>query len=210
MRHHFHRCTHLRVLEVDASELSQARKGGSRILEELCDAKRLAPCVGLADCDVLSAGQKRELLAARATHLRREEGGASRLADAEDPRATELAELRAMLLEERNSIAEENRRRAAEAGGALRRNPRPLSRVEERELRAAGMSVVLDQELRALRTARLDAIDRALDAMARGPFGSCVRCGKPIEVSRLSEAPDTVVCGPCAWTALPEIEQRPG
>jgi RNA polymerase-binding transcription factor DksA len=208
MRHHFHRCGYLRVLEVDASDLSHARKGGGQILDELCDAKRLAPCVGLADCDVLSAGQKRELLAARATHLRREEGGASSLADAEDPRAAELADLRAELLEERNAIAQENRDRAAEAGGALRRNPRPLSRAEEHELARAGVSVVFDDDLRALRTARLDAIDRALDALARRRFGDCARCGGPIELERLREAPDTAVCVTCARTALP-VDPRP-
>jgi RNA polymerase-binding transcription factor DksA len=209
MRHHFHRCGYLRVLELDVSELSHARKGGRQILEELCEAKRLAPCVGLAECDVLSAGQKRDLLTTRATQLRREEGGTSRLADAEDPRAAELAELRSALLDERNEIADENRRRAAEASGALQRNPRPLSHTEEHELRAAGLSVVYDDDLRALRTARLDAIDRALDALARGRFGDCARCGESIETSRLREAPDTHVCGSCARTALPEVEQRP-
>jgi RNA polymerase-binding transcription factor DksA len=157
---------------------------------------------------VLSPGQKRDLLSARATRLRLEEGGASRLADAEDPRAEELAELRDELLEERNAIAEENRRRAAEAGGALRRNPRPLGRALEQELRIAGVSVVWDDELRALRTARLDAIDRALDAMARGRFGACARCGGPIEVSRLRDSPDTLVCTSCARAALPEAEPR--
>jgi RNA polymerase-binding transcription factor DksA len=209
MRHHFHRCGHLRVLELDARDLSGARKGGRQILEELCDAKRLAPCVGLAECDVLSAGQKRDLLTARATDLRREEGGRSRLADAENPRAAELAELRDTLETERAAIVEENRRRAAESGGALRRNPRPLSPTEEHELGAAGFTVVYDDDLRGLRTGRLDAIDRALDAMARGRFGDCARCGEAIEISRLRESPDTRVCGDCAREAQPDSEPRP-
>jgi RNA polymerase-binding transcription factor DksA len=206
MRRHFHRCGYLRVLELDVSELSHARKGGKQILEELCDAKHLAPCVGLAECDVLAAGQKRDLLAVRATRLREQEGGSSRLADAADPRAAELAELRRGLLDERNAIAEENRRRAAEAGGALRRHPRPLSLTEEHELAGAGISVVLDDDLRALRTARLDAIDRALDRLARGHFGDCARCGAAIEIERLSQAPDTAVCTRCARVALPEAQ----
>lgn len=209
MRHHFHRCGYLRVLEVDAGELSSARKGGSRVLEELCDAKRLAPCLGLVDCDVLSPAQKRDLLGARATRLRREEGGRSQVADVEDPRAAALAELRSALVEERNAIAEENRRRAAEAGGALQRNPRPLARAQESELRMAGLSVVLDDDLRALRTGRLDALDRALDAMARARFGDCARCGGPIEISRLRDSPDTLVCMACARAALPEVEPGP-
>jgi hypothetical protein len=37
MRHHFHRCSHLRVIELDASEVSGARGGGSQVLEELCE-----------------------------------------------------------------------------------------------------------------------------------------------------------------------------
>jgi RNA polymerase-binding transcription factor DksA len=205
MRHHFHRCANLRVIEVSARDLSHARKGGKQILEELCDAKHLAPCVGLAECDILSAGQKRELLAARVTHLRDEEGGTSALADADagNPRRAELEELSGMLLDERNAIAQENRRRAAEAGGALQRNPRPLSHAEAGELIGAGLSVVLDDELRALRAGRLDALDRALDALAIGRFGDCVRCGGAIEVDRLREAPDTAVCMRCAATVLP-------
>jgi RNA polymerase-binding transcription factor DksA len=205
MRHHFHRCGFLRVLELDARELSGARKGGRQILEELCEAKRLAPCLGLSDCDVLSPAQKRDLLVARATRLRREEGGHSPLADAPDARAAELDEMRRELLEERNAIAEENRRLSAESAGALRRNPRPASPTEEHELRAAGVSVVQDDALRALRTGRLDAIDSALDALSRGRFGDCACCGKPIEIDRLREAPDTVVCQSCARAARPEV-----
>jgi RNA polymerase-binding transcription factor DksA len=194
------------VLELDASDLSGARKAGRQVVEELCDAKRLAPCVGLADCDILPPGQKRELLAARATELRQEEGKRrSALADSPDPREAELEELRRDLFDERNAIAQENRRRAAEGAGALRRNPRPLSMTEEHELRAAGVSVMLDDELRELRTGRLDAIDRAIDALSRGRFGDCARCSKPIEISRLREAPDTRVCEPCARAALPTV-----
>lgn len=205
MRRHFHRCGYLRTIELDAGELSHARKGGKQILEELCEAKRLTPCVGLVECDVLAPGQKRDLLVARATRLRETEGGASRLADARagDPRTAELAHLRELLLDERNAIAEENRRRAAEAGGAIQRNPRPLSRSEEHELAGAGVSVVADEELRALRISRLDAIDRALEALANGRYGDCARCGQPIEATRLRSAPDTVVCTKCARVALP-------
>lgn len=205
MRRHFHRCGYLRIIELDAGELSHARKGGKQILEELCEAKRLTPCVGLLECDVLAPGQKRDLLVARATRLREKEGGVSRLADARarDPRTAEIEHLRELLLDERNAIAEENRRRAAEAGGAIQRNPRPLSRSEEYELAAAGVSVVADEALRALRTSRLDAIDRALEALESGHYGDCVRCGQPIEIMRLRTAPDTVVCAPCARVALP-------
>lgn len=32
MRHHFHRCGHLRVIVLDVRDLSHARKGGKQIL----------------------------------------------------------------------------------------------------------------------------------------------------------------------------------
>lgn len=204
MRRHFHRCGHLRILSIDAGEISGARKGGSQILEELCEAKRLARCVGLAECDVLSAAQKRDLLTARAVRLREEEGGESPVADLPNPRAGELRELGSELLEEQARIVEENRRRKAESGAAVLRNPRPLRKAEERELRGAGVSVFLDEELLELQTARLDAIERALDAIAHGVYGQCARCRSGIEIGRLREAPDTVLCTVCAREALPE------
>jgi RNA polymerase-binding transcription factor DksA len=210
MRQHFHRCGHLRVLALEASELDHRRKGGSQILEELCDAKRLARCVGLAECDVLSPAEKRALLATRATRLREEEGGASQLADVPAPRADELRLLHREFLEEYEEIVEENRRRRVEAGAALQRNPRPIPRGEEGELAAAGLSIFLDDELRELRTARLDALDRALDAMARGGFGDCARCRRPIEIERLRLAPDSAVCTPCARAAPRSVSAASG
>jgi RNA polymerase-binding transcription factor DksA len=209
MRQHFHRCGYLRVIAVDASELGRPRKGGSRILEELCQARGLARCVGLAECEVLAPAQKRELLAARATRLREQEGGWSPLADLPDPRASELRELRGELLEEREQIVAENRRRVLEAAAALQRNPRPLGRAEQPELEAAGISVFQDEALRELRAARLDAIDRGLEALAGRSYGDCARCGRPIEVARLRIAPDTVVCMACAQEALPDPLRRP-
>ena len=198
MRRHFHRCGHLRVLALEASDMDRRRKGGSQILEELCEAKRLARCVGLADCDVLSPAQKRDLLTTRATRLREEEGGSSSLSDATEPRAVELRLLRGELLDEYQEIVEENRGRRAEAAAALQRNPRPIAGSEEGELAAAGVWIFLDDDLRSLRTARLDALERAIDAIAHGGFGDCARCLRPIEIERLREAPDTAVCAACA------------
>jgi RNA polymerase-binding transcription factor DksA len=204
MRHHFHRCGYLRVLELDASDLSQARKSGSQIVEELCEAKQLARCVGLAECDILSPAQKRDLLAARATRLREEEGWPSPLADVPDPRVGALRALHRELLEEYQQIVEDNRRRRLESAAALQRNPRPLGRSEEREPEDAGLSVFSDDELRALRTARLDGLERALDAARRPGFGDCARCGNPIEIGRLRLAPDTRLCTRCLREALPD------
>jgi RNA polymerase-binding transcription factor DksA len=202
MRQHFHRCGHLRVVTIDASDLNQRRRGGSFVVEELCEARSLAPCVGLAECDILAPAQKRELLGARATRLRQEAGGPSPLADVPDPRAAELEELRSDLLEERREIVEDNRRRIAEAGAAILRNPHPVR--QESDLALAGMSISWDDEVRQLRTARLDAIDRALDALAHGSYGECVRCHQPIDTERLRIAPDTLLCASCARLARPD------
>ena len=93
----------------------------------------------------------------------------------------------------RNAIAEENRRRAAEAGGPLQRNFRPVARAAEGDLQSAGISVVLDDEL-----------DRTLDAMGRGRCGGCARCAAPIEIALLEETPDAVLCAACAREVSPQ------
>jgi RNA polymerase-binding transcription factor DksA len=204
MRHHFHRCGHLRVLEIDASETNGARRGGAQILEELCEAKRLARCVGLAECDVLSPAQKRDLLTTRATRLREEEAGTSSLVDASDPRREELRALRSELEDEYREIVEDNRARRAEGAAAVQRNPRPIPAAQEWELAAAGVSFFEDDALRALRTARLDAIERRLDALRRGRAADCARCRGAIELERLRQAPDTSVCGRCAGELWPD------
>ena len=58
--------------------------------------------------------------------------------------------------------------------------------------------------MRELRVARLDVLDRAIEALRRGRFGNCARCGAPIEIARLTRAPDTAVCAACASYAMPE------
>jgi len=204
MKHHFHRCGHLRVLQVDASELASSRKGGAQILEELCDAKRLARCVGLAECDVLQPAQKRELLGARATRLREEERGESALADAPDARAAALRELRAAFEAEYRAIVEENRARKVEAAAAVQRNPRPLPPQQDWSLAVGGLTVFLDDGLRELRVERLDALEQALDAMRRGRYGECARCHGAIAIERLRETPGSVVCAACEREVWPD------
>jgi RNA polymerase-binding transcription factor DksA len=202
MRQHFHRCPNLRVLTVDAREIDATRGGRSHVvLDELCAARKLAACVGLAECDILDAGQKRELLAVRVTRLREEEGARhSALGDVPDPRWDELAALAEELREERGSIHEENRRLLAEAGAAADWGKQQSGRASE-GFASLGVSMHLDESLRALRSARLDAIDRALEAFARGDRRVCLRCRRLIGVERLREAPDARVCEACALEA---------
>ncbi|MGL3606095.1 TraR/DksA family transcriptional regulator [Rhizobium sp. G187] len=44
----------------------------------------------------------------------------------------------------------------------------------------------------------LRAIDAALDRIAAGTFGTCVKCEEPISVERLTAVPHTPFCKDCA------------
>jgi len=41
----------LRIIALDATDLLGGRGHGKAVLEELCEAKKLTPCVGLVECD---------------------------------------------------------------------------------------------------------------------------------------------------------------
>lgn len=202
MRQHFHRCMNLRVVTVEASEQSGDRHGGSVIVDELCDARKLARCVGLVDCDVLTPAQKRDLLGARVTRMREEEGGASALGDLGGERGQEIVELARDLLAEREEIVAENRRLLAEAAAAEDRRGRVASTSEEREFGVGAISMRWDEHLHRLHAGRLDAIDRALDQMRGHGYGVCARCRGLIGVERLRDAPDTHVCAKCAGESV--------
>lgn len=200
MRHHFHRCGSLRIVSIPASELHGARRGGSVVVEELCDARKLTPCVGLAECELLSAGQKQELLVDRATRIRDREGRPTALSGVSKERAAELEPLRRALGNEREAIVEENLRLAAEIGGAEDRELE-AEPARDADLTAAGLSIRSDSASSLLRTERLDAIDRALAAMEDPAYGTCGLCGGAIAVERLRLDPGTRVCMRCAEEA---------
>lgn len=46
--------------------------------------------------------------------------------------------------------------------------------------------------------ARLQQIKRALEQLAQGTYGQCVRCGEPIPRGRLDIMPETALCVTCA------------
>jgi RNA polymerase-binding transcription factor DksA len=203
MRQHFHRCPNLRLVTVDAREVAGPHGRGHRVLDELCAALRLGPCVGLLECDVLTPNQKRGLLAARVTRLREEEGAQrSLLGDAPDARSAELSELAGLLRDERRAIAEDNRRLLNEAAAAADWGGVQSARASE-GFAGLGISARLDESLRELRNARLDGIDRALEALEQGDRLACARCRRPIELARLLRTPDTRVCEMCASEARP-------
>lgn len=58
-----------------------------------------------------------------------------------------------------------------------------------------------DEVLVAMRedgAAQIGAIDAALDRLARGTYGDCVRCHARIDKRRLSALPYTPLCADCA------------
>ena len=204
MRQHFHRCPNLRVVALDVADLPKARgRGhGKAILEELCEAKRLTPCVGLVECDLLPLAQKRELLVSRATRLREEAGGTTRLAGPTPERADQLLGLRCELLEERQQIVEANREIEAQIAFATDIST-DEARPEEAALAEPGLTVRVDEALERLRVGRLDELDRALEAMDAGDYGICAACRGTIALERLRLHPNTHVCEPCARKGLP-------
>jgi RNA polymerase-binding transcription factor DksA len=207
MRQHFHRCPNLRLVTVAGRDLEGRRGRGQQVLDELCAERRLSPCVGLVECEVLDASQKRSLLAARVTRLREEEGTIrSALGDTPDRRGEELRALAGELREEHREIIEENRRLLAEATAAADWGGTQPARLTE-GFASAGVSPRLDESLRTLRAARLDALERALESLAGDDRLACLRCKREIEVVRLRETPDTRVCADCARAAArPELE----
>jgi DnaK suppressor protein len=52
--------------------------------------------------------------------------------------------------------------------------------------------------LRAGLVDELAQLDRALDRVADGTYGSCVRCGRPIGAERLAARPTAELCIDCA------------
>jgi len=198
----------LRVISVRASELHGARHGGGVVLEELCEAKSLTRCVGLAECDILTVGQKQELLVERATRIREEEGRPTELSGVSRERAAAIDKLRGELVREREGIVEENLRLEAEIGGA---EDRELfaGPGQARELKAAGLTLQLDPAWSELRVERLDEIDRALEAMEDRAYGTCALCGGEIAIERLRLYPETRVCTACALEAPAPRPVRP-
>jgi len=195
MRQQFHRCRSLRIVTADASELPHGRGSGRLVLEELCEAKKLAPCVGLEECDILTPGQKQELLLTRATRIR-SEAGEGALGGAPDARAADLEGLKRDLLHDRAAIIAANN----ELEDEIRRG---IESAREGQQPDFETQLRFREALDRLMVRRLDAIDRALDALHAGRYGRCEACGGPIDLERLRVALETSVCRRCAETATP-------
>ena len=64
---------------------------------------------------------------------------------------------------------------------------------------AAQTAAERDKELRVVEKLRdqLTAVNRAFERIAEGTYGTCERCGKPIEEARLEALPYASLCMDC-------------
>jgi RNA polymerase-binding protein DksA len=80
--------------------------------------------------------------------------------------------------------------------GHIKRHDGPLSAdFEEQATERQNDEVVfaLDDSLKE----ELSAIDHALNRIANGEFGICVKCGEEIEIARLDAVPFAATCVEC-------------
>ena len=56
----------------------------------------------------------------------------------------------------------------------------------------------MDQEGRRRQRSRLQQIERALERIEAGSYGTCVRCGSEIPKGRLEIVPESALCVKCA------------
>lgn len=76
-----------------------------------------------------------------------------------------------------------------------------LSTEQETELEDRAEDAREEQLLLALddrRRREIADIDRALELISAGRYGSCERCGKQIGIARLGAVPAARLCAPCA------------
>lgn len=109
--------------------------------------------------------------------------------------STKLAELREVLLEQRENL----RKEIVEQGGDPDSDDAAIDvergfadSAQSTAERARVLSV-----MKALR-ANLRLVGRALRKMELGTYGMCERCGKPISIERLEALPWAILCIDCA------------
>jgi DnaK suppressor protein len=106
-----------------------------------------------------------------------------------DPKAVEatLTEHLAALRERRGAIT-----KAPERGSGVSFGKRVGDGTTEAVSRLTDVGVV--DSLNATE----ERIERALEKIAEGSYGTCDRCGRPIPAGRLAAAPESVLCVSCA------------
>ncbi len=106
----------------------------------------------------------------------------------EGPRLTVGAEERREAL---LRVLRERRRLVKEALAARPMGPDPIDAAREQEEQAVWLSIVnTNRELQV-------QVDEAMERLARGEYGLCTDCGKPISVARLQALPFALRCRWC-------------
>jgi DnaK suppressor protein len=120
-------------------------------------------------------------------------------AEDDQPRVAFLAEQRVLLLEERAGYVRQADELKAEADSlALEHEPGDVQFDEEGgEGGTSNVDRELDLVLSAQARSAITEIDRAMNKIETGTYGTCEQCGQPIPQARLKALPYAALCVAC-------------
>ena len=103
--------------------------------------------------------------------------------------ALDVEKYRKMLIKERDELVRE-------LGGVAESGIGVPSDSDNDTIEIAQSGPITDVEatVNDLKTHRLDRIDEALRSIEDGTYGTCIKCGEPIEPGRLDADPAAVLC----------------
>jgi RNA polymerase-binding transcription factor DksA len=90
--------------------------------------------------------------------------------------------------------------RKAELDTRLRRIADELDEPNSRDVSERAIDIEDEEVLEGVGNAgagELKAVEAALERIRLGTFGTCVRCGEPISVARLTAVPHAAICERC-------------
>ena len=102
---------------------------------------------------------------------------------------------RVKLEEEQARLNSEHAQLEADSGGQERREGSPFGKREEEAAESAELEKRLALETRIRR--QMVQVERALDKIKEGNYGTCDRCGQPIGEGRLEALPWASLCLKC-------------
>jgi DnaK suppressor protein len=113
--------------------------------------------------------------------------------------AKAIAKIRAQLEEERRSLAAEMAELEEESFRGTQSEITGEVGIDEDFADAGSATFDREQALSIANNIRdlIDQVDRALSRIDEGTYGSCERCGRPIEAARLRALPRTLLCTDC-------------
>jgi len=113
--------------------------------------------------------------------------------------AKAIAKIRAQLEEERRSLEAEMAELEEESFRGTQSEITGEVGIDEDFADAGSATFDREQALSIANNIRdlIDQVDRALSRIDEGTYGSCERCGRPIEAARLRALPRTLLCTDC-------------